>query len=337
MFIANNLTFRLNHRSSFFRGKNDCLAAVSKTGEISLVNLANNKVETLNLASQIERISFLGIENHLALIDKNGSFSVQNLQGDVIFQDSSQNFVDVFSDQKADAFWLTARINSEEIEVQLRQTADFMLVDKIKVEDELVDSIIAISSTPIENLYFLFLAAGQDGLINFGLQKINNAIKCWEETTLSNASPPIFSPNGKRFLAIDNDELIFNQFSYPNLEKEFAYNLELEDDCGGYSSCFLDNQIALISSQAGRIFAVNTELKKLLGEVLIENHEPHSTSFYYPRLSDDDSLCTDISSFEQFGENVVFVYRQEENPWKDSLIFIPKKKILEAISAKSDI
>jgi hypothetical protein len=139
------------------------------------------------------------------------------------------------------------------------------------------------------------------------------------------------------------------------MEKTGEYYLELDEDDVGYSICYLNENFALVNSQNGLIFLVDTKQKKIIEDVTIENHLPMPASHYYPILKDDNDLCTDLI-FEGVGDNVVFVYRHNRNDeivsgfaveetmkqklerarkdlenWKDSIIVIPKSKFLAQI------
>jgi hypothetical protein len=73
------------------------------------------------------------------------------------------------------------------------------------------------------------------------------------------------------------------------------------------------------------IFLIDTDRMMTVEEVELEGHEPRPIGEYYPYLSNERGLGTDISWFTRLGDAVVFVYRRDWGSglkgWKDSLLW----------------
>ncbi len=102
-----------------------------------------------------------------------------------------------------------------------------------------------------------------------------------------------------------------------------------EDNPFAESHVFFNERQALVGTNEQRIFVVDTVQMKIETEVSLEGHEPRPLGVYYPRLSKEGGLGTDISWFTRLGDVIFFVYHRDRNTglegWKDTLLWLRAK------------
>jgi WD40 repeat protein len=373
MLLKNNQIYNLNHRAYFLRGQNNRIIITASTdGRITFIDLETGNLNSIGSATGIRDISVSKLDKLIALIDSaTGNLVIIDFDGRVVFWDTPPSevifpddskfsgFQSCFFDETGKNLWCVARLAAaDEVEFQLRQISDWSIVDKVAAEDPYSLSHYSFYATGENNVVALWISGEQDGSDIWWLQNDNDTIKYREEPKLQDSTPPEFLPAGSEFIVQYNHES-FRQFRYPGIEQIGEYYLELgEDDMVGYYSCYLNEKYALLNSENGLVFLVDTKQRKIIEEVTIENHAPMPVPHYYPRLRNEDGLCTDLGYFEGVGDYVVFVFRRNSNAeivnnsavnetmrqkferakkdlenWQDALIVIPKSKFLAELSA----
>jgi hypothetical protein len=110
--------------------------------------------------------------------------------------------------------------------------------------------------------------------------------------------------------------------------QQIGLSLESGDEDNPFteSLCFVNERQAIVSTNEGRIFAIDTELMKVEDEVAIEDHEPRPIKEYFPTLVNHPGVGSDISYFERLGRTIFFVYRRDRGKglagWKDTLLWM---------------
>lgn len=350
MQLRNNFICKLKHRSFFLRGKNYPISAELENKEFIITNLDETYSNLVIRAASIYEISFLVSKEIISLIDpKTGNLVIVDFQGNILFweeppklainyPDTARNsFLSTYFDKNEKYLWCVSTLPFSKVEIQLRQIKDYSVISRYAMEDPFGDSHFSFYPTNNPNQLALWVAAGQDGTQIYWLENSNENIIC-QESSFFDMSPPIFSPKGDDFLVLDNDENLLYRYLYPQLEEVGRCKWEADNDMDsiGLYYDYLNQDYAIVSSNEGRILLLKIKEMKIADEIIIENHEPFPVSHYYPILTKENHLCTDLITFEKIGDHMVFSYRLDENVdsknWKDSLIIIPIKNFLTEIS-----
>jgi hypothetical protein len=271
--------------------------------------------------------------------DKTGSLTVQDFGGSRLFEITPpqvvdtkptwihRGFDDCFFSENGDFLWTTAPLNSKDMVVQLRQAETGVEIDRATVQDPFGGSSCSFHSTGKPDLVSFWLAAGNPDMVQvYWLKMTGSDFTCTPETKLRNAIPPVFSPSGDELLVVNADNAIC-KFTYPSMQ-QVGSPLESGDEDNPFteSICYFNDRQALASTNEQRIFVVDTAQMKIVEEVYLEGHEPRPIGEYYPRLSKEAGLGTDISCFTRLGDVVIFVYRRDRNTglegWKDTLLWL---------------
>ncbi len=243
---------------------------------------------------------------------------------------TKQGVDDCFFDEGGKFLWVVGPICDEEVEVQLIDVQNWNIVQQMPVEDRFAASDCSLHSTGKPSLVCLWLAAGQDGQQVLWLKRKGSRFTSEQEEQLVNTTPSVFSPDGLEFLVVNEDNAIC-KYELATM-KQIGAPLESEDEDNPFaeSLCYLDCRHALASTGEGRLFLVDTDRIRVVEEVELEGHEAPPIGEYYPSLSKERGLGTDISWFTSLGKAVVFVYRRDWGTglkgWKDSLLWYLVKK-----------
>ncbi|MGI4789260.1 MAG: hypothetical protein ACRYFS_10485 [Janthinobacterium lividum] len=268
-------------------------------------------------------------DNHLTIVDLDGQTIHQSLFSETeeppgfdIEGSGSSHF-----ERDGLHLWYAFARSSDDVEIQWLDCNTWSIAHKIVIEDPYGESHISLHSTDATERVALWLAGGQDGQQVYWLTIGEEGIVCEAEPLLEDTTPPVFSPSGHGFLAIEG-ETIVNKYSFPDLRLVGTYEwTEDEEEALGELVCYVDDKSALIISGEGRVFLMDLVAMALSEDVFVEGHEPQPVPVYHPTLVNDQGLCTDISRIERFGDTVVFVFQREDrtvvSPWKDTLLFVP--------------
>ena len=204
-------------------------------------------------------------------------------------------------DDSGHYLWCAARISDDEIEVQLRETDGWSVVSRTVVEDQLGNASAVFFPMPDPATFSLYFTepggetcvywAARDGIhTRFAL-----------EPNLCDA-PPVFAPSGREFLVIGYTYGTVQSYRYPVVQPAGICESPFgADDCFHGSLCYLDDTRALAGSLNGRMAVLDTPSMRVVNELTIESHEPRPVEEYYPTLTGDGELYTDIESFLRLG------------------------------------
>jgi WD40 repeat protein len=335
----------LDHRAIFLRtAQNGSLViAAAKNGECSLLTSDLSKLEKCRLPSKVRALVLHPSGQQLAWVDDTtGSVEVQDLAGSRHLEITPPQVTDTkpewirrgfddccFSDD-GNFLWTTAPLNATDVVVQLRHAETGMLVDTATVQDPFGGSSCSFHSTGKPDIGSFWMAAGNPDMVQvYWLQRNGTRFACTIEVKLRNAIPPVFSPNGGELLVVNADQAIC-KFDYPTMQQVGLPLMSGDEDNPFVESlCYLNDRQALASTNEQRIFAVDTDQMKIETEVFIDGHEPRPIGVYYPNLSKEGGLGTDISWFTRLGDFIVFVYRRDRSTglegWNDTLLWLRAK------------
>jgi hypothetical protein len=332
----------LAHRANFLHGapSRSIVIAAAKDGECSVLTSDLSEVLHRRLPSAVRAVVPHPSGQRLAWVDeKTGLLTLEDSTGARLLELAppkvlettpvwiQQGFDDCFFSKNGSLLWTTAPLNAKEVLVQLHEAATGVVIDTATVKDPFVGSSCSFHSTGKPDLVSFWLAAGNPDTVQvYWLRTTGSRFTCTLETKLRNAIPPVFSPSGDEFLVVTADSAIC-KFSYPAMQ-QIGLPLESGDEDNPFteSLCYFSDRQALASTNEQRVFAVDTIQMKIETEVYLEGHEPRPIGEYYPSLSKETGLGTDISWFTRLGDVIFFVYRRDRNTglegWKDTLLWL---------------
>lgn len=328
----------LEHRAYFLAetSEDSQFVAASGDGHISLVDRSTNSVRCQRPTANLKAISCHPTEPILAYADgETGSISIQTLSGKLVTQlepthklaksQSTKGYSNCFFDLSGKYIWLATPQSDDECEISLLKTNDWSVTHRERIHDDFFASNWSFQSLRRPDSVSLYIAAGQDGQEVHFLKQKDGHFTRRRIDLLSNSTPPVFSPDSERFLTL-NEENGICQFDFASMTRigSEMYFTD-EDDQFDTSMCYLDSQRLLVSTNAGRIFMVNADKMLITDEIALERHEPRPTHVYYPTLTDDNGIATDISWYQQLNRAIVFVFQRKlknnATIWKDSLLW----------------
>lgn len=333
----------LEYRATFLRSTSheSVVIAVGQCGQFSVLSPGMKESRMPRLPSKIRAISPHPSDRRLAFVDGNtGSLIIQEFDGARLLEIAplqvldpktswiQRGFDDCFFSECGSFLWTIAPLNSEDAVVQLHEAETGVVIDTATVKDPFGGSSCSFHSTGKSDLICLWLAAGNPDMVQvYWLKTTRSGFTCTLEAQLRNAIPPIFSPSGDELLVVTADSAIC-KFTFPAMQQVGLplKSVDNEDNPFAESPCYFSNRQALASTNEQRIFAVDTVRMEIETEVSLEGHEPRPIGQYYPRLSKETGLGTDISCFTRLGDVIVFVYRRDRNAgleeWQDSLLWL---------------
>lgn len=341
-------SIELAHRAYYMKHAGKRFAVAAQDGHVSLFD-QQFRFESIRAVKQhLRGISIHPSSDLLAFTD-NDCLSICDLSGNVIFRDASPGLSDDspswlnggFDDcqfhPQDGSLWSVSARSTEKLEIQVRDPILWTIKHKVELEDPYRGSSCSFHTVPNSKTLALWIAGGQDGQEIYWLT-CDRKLHAKRDALLEDTTPPDFSPNGAEFLILENYQAIC-RISYPNtrelsrLEWPFA-----DDDCFGCSFAYIDDQYAMVGTNAGRSFLLDVPSMSLIDEVVIANHEPRPVEQLYPSLVGDKSLCTDIHGFMRFGNMIVASFRRdggdELEGWKDTLLLFDCQSIRASISSQ---
>jgi len=362
LFLSEATRFNLNHRANcILRGvpSPPLLAPAAKEGRLSLCRLTPEpSILHLSVLDKIAAVCPHPLKPLLAAIEGvSRKLLLLRFDGSPVFQDDAPRlhqgspawmtggYTDCQFDINGTCLLCAAHTSEGRVEVQLRETARWSVVNRAVVADPFGGSLASFHSTARPETWALWLAAGQDGQCVYWVTHDGGSLRASIEPFLKDTVPPVFSPSGDEFLTI-GDRGTLQRYRYPPAELlgvcESPYG---DEDPFDTSLCYLANTRALASSRNGRIAVVDTRTMRVVNELTIEDHEPRPVEEYYPRLAGDRQLCTDVSYIERVGDHLIVVHKLhhplEHGPdgrlkfeeWRDGLLCFPINYVLERLAA----
>lgn len=329
----------LDHRAVHLKGapRQSLCVAASGEGALTLVDIGSGWADTITGLPKIRDVYPHPSRRLLALVDDDaGRLSVVDFNGSRVLEQEAprlrknipsylrSGFDGCFFDQAGDYLWSVARLSPDTVEVQLRETDRWSVVGSVAIADPFEESHCSFYATSRPDVAALWLAAGQNGQQVYWVTKLPDSLGFEPEPFLEDTTPPVFSPSGSEFLAIDG---LWSVCKYP-----FPADRKLgtcrskwgKEDYFGIHLCYLDDTAALVHTHHGRLFHIDLRAMRIREEIAIRGHEPRPVEEYYPSLIGDKTLCTDIAYFTRVGEAVILGYHRKTGAdlvkWEDTLM-----------------
>ncbi len=212
-------------------------------------------------------------------------------------------YTDCQFDDRGRHLWCAARVSSDQIEVQLRETDGWSVVSRTLVEGG-YDSALFFR-TPDPGTLSLWFAEGEACVYWAARDGVHTRYA--PEPSLYGTTPPEFSPSGREFLVIDSVYGGVQRYRFPVVQLLGACESPFgADEPFDVSLCYLTDTQALAGSLNGRIAVLDTPTMRVVNELTIEGHEPRPVEEYHPTLTGNGELCTDIASFARLGDYLIF-------------------------------
>jgi WD40 repeat protein len=341
MFLKPDGRIDLDHRADYIRGipHESVVLAAARDGQVSFLSPDLKEVRLRRLPSKIRAISPHPSDRRLAWVDeKTGSITVQDFDGSQLLEIAPPSiqktkpawvqwgFDDCYFDEDGRFLWTITPLESRDVVVQLHEAKTGTMLDYATLKDPFSGSSWSFYSTGKPGLVAIWLAACNPDMVQgFSLKRTGKKFICALESQLTNVIPLNFSPSGDHFLVVNEDHEIC-KFKFPAMQQVGLPLASGDEDNPFTESLYLDDRLALASTNEGRIFVVDTLHMHIESEVSLEGHEPRPIAEYYPSLAKETGLATDISWFLRLGDIIIFVYRRDRSTglenWKDTLLWL---------------
>jgi hypothetical protein len=293
--------------------------AASQKGEITIFDKTGKELHSINLKCNLESAA-LYPENELIAYTTKTELIVCNYTKEIVFREKGRFEGLFFSNH---LFWVVYKENQDKVCLRVYDWITWQPASTLDFEDIYGDSSYMISAGATENDIVLWMAAGQDGQCSFFVTLKNNkleAIQLEYEDTL----PPVFNGDGSEFFISDDESLTI--FGYPNMKAKKSYSFP--DSYRFTESSFYINSlnIALIGEDGFHLLETH---QKKFKDIIIQGHEPKPTSFYYPKLDDEDGeLVTDFAFAQIFGDHILISCRNSQlTKERHSVLILNKNQI----------
>ncbi len=298
---------KLNHSCDYLSSgtlENDTFLASGNEGKITIFENEGEVINKLKLFKQIKSIDFNHNRQQIGYVDSEG-ISIINYDKNLLHYIEG-NYDTIFIN---DNFLWSVKINdANNARIEIYNLEDFQLSFRLDFKDVFGHSNYMFfegfkKSTPI-----LWMAAGQDGQINYAANLENDELKLLE---LGNyhTFPINVSPDGKYF--INGDSQHIDIYSYPSLILRHRINFVEEAEHINNIIYLSEDQILLHLENQMRIY--NTKFNSVDIVNLFRNKEQKNLS-----VTEEIYRCADISYSFRFGDNILMPYK------KDSVIIANK-------------
>jgi hypothetical protein len=262
-----------------------------------------------------------------------GGFAAGDFSGNILWNQSGA-FDTVLFSESGKEIWAAKHIGKDRIGIQAFSLSGALIAEK-EIADELYGSHLWLFDIPHSEDAGMQLAAGQDGVkvLRLRLDRPSNAITEKEMFPGTSCVEPVWFPDTKQLLTLENDEGLFCRYSWPELslagkqapdeyegdDEEFDEGLE-----PGFSIIALDEETAIIQNCRYQYYLFDAGTMTRGEEIKITGFEPRPTNDFYPSLTDDTAPFSPIMTLAQIGnlivgqtgeyvkEQAVLLFRREE-------------------------
>jgi hypothetical protein len=301
-----------------------------KTGQIAVLDADYNFMSSFNVGFPTGySCSVNPMENCFSVINKEQFLCVMDFEGREKYRAPGNYACAVYN---GDELWAFEHASHKKLIWRIFDR-DFKLAAALEVEDPMYDSHVHLIKIPNSTDMVMELAAGQDGSGIYILSKNGKTLSVKEMFPHECLSRPDFNRNATRFLTLEFYEGILYHYTYPALQKlgEFNYHKQAEQEgieISDYGeSMYIDENKAVIQYEH-RFFSFDLSNMTVSEEILIKDHEPKPTNYFYPRLAEDKSLMTDIRYMKAAGGKV-FAQLDFEN--KNSILVFDKADFIDFV------
>ena len=244
-----------------------------------------------------------------AYLTENG-MAVSDFNGTILWEYKTPAAALLFS-RNGEELWIAEKIDKDTLRVSVCDAYRGMENSVVAMKDPFYDSSLILYHAP--GTVLMGLAAGQDGCAIWALDDAEAVMKHRDVFPHKSFFIPAFHPDGGRLLDLENDEQLFYTYDWPAAtliarQRDFTeakWNDEEGEALPGFSLVYLKNGQAVVQSASYRFYLFDPEKMARLEELVIDGFEPLPTKEIFPRLEDDESLCSQLVSLERMGDVLI--------------------------------
>ncbi|MBN1501861.1 MAG: hypothetical protein JW982_17010 [Spirochaetes bacterium] len=316
----------LEHRAAYMSsdGENLFFMAASPEGKITVLDHGFRKTAFMDLKRNIADMSADFISGTAAVVfPDTGLISVFDFNFKTVFETAPEDkYISCFFQNSSGILWCINKADDSSIEFHVYDTVSWKLLSTCRVMNDFINPDCRFSQIPGSKNILLCISGESDERSSHVLNYDNGVISANEMKVIADYIFPEFSPAGNEFLTGDYGNIY--RYVFPEMLPAGFYSYNWDYGHGDFI-CYVDENTALFNTSTGRIFTLNTERMILLNEIIIAGHEPEAPALYYPSLSPETEMCTDIMFIRRFGSKAAAVFRRDKNlqadQQKDSLMF----------------
>ena len=272
---------------------------------------ACGKLEGIASQTGASGVSFHPQRELAAFVTEEG-MAVSDFHGNYLWEYKAPVAAVLFS-RSGDEVWIAENTDSKKLFISLVDTESGMENSANTMDDPLYNSFLALYHAP--ETVLLELSAGQDGCEIWELDDTDSATQYRVVFPSYSHIMPAFRPDGKRLLTLENDEQLFYSYSWPGMSLVARQRRHTEkggadeEAAPGYSIVYLNNGLAVVQSESGRLYLLDPEKMERLEELVIAGFEPVPIHEVFPNLSDDGNgpLFSPIEIFGRLSDVLVAI------------------------------
>ena len=307
MTIKPKKVIKLDYKPGFLRAGNAhefCMTYETKGDQITLFAPDYSPSYKFGVSFTIKSYSSCDVDikkERIAVVRESEAVCLYDFQGEKISEIAGNYICAAFTNDGS--LWGIERAGHELLTWNVFNT-DNKLIASFDIKDPMYESHVCFTHCPSGGM-ILELAAGQDGTALFLLSHKDGILGATEMFPNQCLSCPSFNDDGNRLLVLEYYDETLYHYSYPQLEKlgEYHYERGEEEELG--STLFYAGTDCAVISWNSRYYLLDLIHMTVCGEIIIEGHEPQPANIFYPRLSDDKALMTDIPYLVRIGDVVL--------------------------------
>jgi hypothetical protein len=204
-----------------------------------------------------------------------------------------------------DRLWAAERIDADTINASLIDEASGHTVASLRLDDRLGDTGLRLTDTPGEHVV-LELTGGQDGVEVWQISYDGMAVQAREVFPDASFVTPAWHPHGHRLLALENDDNLIAEFSYPDLAqlaKQSPDAIDYDDEASlpGYALIYLADGVAITQGADYRFHLFDPAAMARIDEIVMAGWEPLPTPEVYPTLTDETGPISVVIEWDRVG------------------------------------
>lgn len=283
----------------------------------------------------------------LAAIMANGNhLAILTAENQLLFEEQLPNppnengFEYCWFDADGLRFWCMKVIETDQVEIQIRDTNSWQIQRKFLFKDPIGCSTFLFHPHPENQILVFYVIAHYNGQQIYWLYDDGIAIHAVEAPCPYDPYLPEFHPAGSEFVVVHDCGLKISRFSFPECNPlgicEWPW--PDSDDGFGYYMCYLSDDRILVNTDEGLMYLIDLNKMEISDELILIGHEPRSCKELYPTLKDlKEQLCGDLHYFYRFdSDSIVSVHSQllsqEPDSKQKTLVIFGGKELFGSLS-----
>lgn len=330
-------TVALNHRAYHVIGS-QAWGTVVVASERDALSIISDRAQVIEISRSpaIRSVAVYLSRSLLACADsRSDGLAILDLDGDVLVESGAPEpeagaGIRTAAEYKSLRFsadgrflWCAASVASDRVEVEIRDCSTLQVIDRMLLEDEIGDSDLILGDGGNNHDVSLWFAGGQDGQAVYWLDRTASGLVHRRVRPLDDSSPPEFTPSRSRYVVASEGTISVFDADSEEILASFEAPFAEEDGFGGLLH-LLDERRCLIGTDSGRLFLIDLETGRCLGEIVVAGHEPRpAEEVYHPGLQGDMQLCIRLR-FTWCDDRLVAAFRHDggrgSDGWRDTLL-----------------